>query len=117
MKTHLVLLCATALALIGSPVRAQDRSGRGPGRRMQLLFKDITLAPEQQTKVDSIQRHYREQMPSFTPGTPPDSATRDRIRALFRHEVDDIRSVLSADQQAVFDRNLAAMRCGRPAGP
>ena len=117
MRLHLALACMTALALITGPAQAQNSPARGPGRRMQILFQGITLTSEQQQRVDSIQGRYREQMPSFTPGSPPDSATREKIRGLFRREMGDIRAVLGADQQHVFDRNLAAMRAGRRGGP
>jgi len=117
MRPHRPLLLAALLALTLSPAHAQNPSGRGPGRRMQLLFRDITLTVEQQAKVDSIQAHYRAQMPSFTPGSPPDSATREKVRGLFRHEVDDMRAVLRADQQKAFDKNLAEMREGRRGRP
>ncbi len=117
MRLHVALLCATALGVLTSPAPAQSPSGRGPGRRMGMLLKDITLTPDQQAKVDSIQRHYRAEMPSFTPGNPPDSATREKVRGLFRRQVDDIRAVLTADQQKVFDKNVAEMREGRRGGP
>ncbi len=117
MKPHRPLLLAALLALTVSPAYAQNPPGRGPGRRMELLFRDITLTAAQQAKVDSIQAHYRAQMPSFTPGSPPDSATREKIRGLFRHQVDDIRAVLTADQQKAFDKNVAEMREGRRGGP
>ena len=124
MKRHLVaVLSASALALGASPLQAQSPAGgaggadRGPGRRMEALFAGITLTADQQAKIDSIQKHYRELMPSFTPGSPPDSATRERVRALFRHEVADFRSVLTPEQQPVFDKNLAAIRQRRSGGP
>ncbi len=117
MRLHCPLLFAALLALPVSLAYAQNPSGRGPGRRMQLVLKDITLTPEQQAKVDSIQTRYRTQMPSFTPGSSPDSATREKVRGLFRHELDDVRAVLTADQQKVFDKNLAEMRQGRRGGP
>ena len=117
MRLHVALLCATALGLFASSALAQRPSGRGPGRRSQMLFKDITLTPEQQAKVDSIQVRYREQMPAFTRGSPPDSATREKVRGLFRQELDEIRVVLTADQQKVFDKNVADMRARRPGGP
>ena len=119
MREYSFLLTAL-LALGATAAQAQTpmRSGAGgPGRRMELLFKDITLSPAQQAKVDSIQAHYRNERPSFTPGTPPDSATRDRIRALFQRERDDMRAVLTPDQQKTFDRNLEQMRQRRPGGP
>ena len=117
MRLHRPLLFAALLALPVSLAYAQNPSGRGPGRRMELLLKNVTLTPEQQAKVDSIQTHYREQMPSFTPGSPPDSVTREKVRGLFRHQVEDIRAVLTADQQKVFDTNLAELRNGRRGGP
>jgi Spy/CpxP family protein refolding chaperone len=117
MRLHVALLCATALGLCASSALAQRPSGRGPARRAQLLLKGITLTPEQQARVDSIQTYYRQQMPSFTSGSPPDSATRQKVRGLFRHEVEDIRAVLTADQQKAFDKNLAELRQGRRGGP
>ena len=86
MRVHVVLLWATALGLFASSALAQRPSGRAPGWRAERLFKDITLTSAQQAKVDSIQMRYREQMPSFTRGSPPDSATRERVRGLFRHD-------------------------------
>ena len=117
MRSH-VALVGMALACVLAPARAsaQNPPERGPGRRLEMLFKDITLTPVQQAKIDSIQSHYREQMPSFSPGNPPDSATRERVRALFRHEIDDFRAVLTADQQPTFDRNVQAMRERRRGG-
>jgi len=119
MRRYSFLLTAL-LALGATAARAQTpmRGGGpgGPGRRIELLFKDITLTPPQQAKVDSIEGHYRSERPSFTPGTPPDSATRDKIRALFQRERDDLRAVLTPEQQKTFDRNLEAMRQRRPGG-
>jgi Spy/CpxP family protein refolding chaperone len=114
MRSHFALV-GMALSLVIAPTHglAQTPRGQGPGRRMAILFKDITLTPEQQSRLDSIQSHYREQMPSFTPNSPPDSATRQRVRALFRHELEDFRAVLTADQQPTFDRNVEAMREAR----
>src|SRR5438094_9614865 len=87
MRLHVALLCATALGLCATSALAQRPSGRGPERRAQLLFKGITLTPQQQAKVDSIQTYYREQMPSFTPGGAPDATTRAKVGALFRAAV------------------------------
>ena len=73
MRAHAFLL-TTLLALAATAAQAQTPM-RGGARRMELLFKDITLTPAQQAKVDSIQARYRSERPSFTPGTPPDSRT------------------------------------------
>src|SRR5881296_2501952 len=113
MRLHHPWVLAGLLALAVSPAYSQSPGARGPGRRMQLLFRGVTLTAQQEAKVDSIQAQYRAQMPAFTPGSPPDSATREKIRGLFRRELADLRAVLTADQQAAFDKNVAEMREGR----
>jgi len=105
-----------ALLAFGATAAQAQTPMRGGARRRELLFKDITLTPAQQAKVDSIQGRYRSERPSFTPGTPPDSATREKIRALFQRERDDLRAVLTPDQQKIFDRNVEEMRQRRPGG-
>jgi Spy/CpxP family protein refolding chaperone len=121
MRAHIALLVTALCAIAAFAPRAAAQNppppNRGPGRRMEILFKDITLTPAQQTRIDSIRSRYREQMPSFNPGSPPDSATREKVRALFRHELDDFRAVLTADRQSTFDRNVEAMRARRGGGP
>jgi Spy/CpxP family protein refolding chaperone len=109
-------LLVVALLAFGATAAQAQTPMRGGARRMELLFKDITLTPAQQAKVDSIQGRYRSERPSFTPGTPPDSATREKIRALFQRERDDLRAVLTPDQQKTFDRNVEEMRQRRPGG-
>jgi Spy/CpxP family protein refolding chaperone len=118
------VVSAAALVVAASTTLAQNPPpGPGPGRpgfserRMEMLLKDITLTPEQQAKIDSIRTRYQGQMPAFAPGTPPDSATRQKMRELFRRHNEEIRAVLTADQQKVWDRNVAEMqarRAGRP---
>lgn len=114
MRSRLAIL-TSALVLLGSSVAlAQNPGGPGPGgfaaRRMQRLLQGITLTPEQQTKVDSITARYAGQMPAFTPGAPPDSATRAKMRDLNQKQDAEIRAVLTADQQKVFDTNVEQMR-------
>ncbi len=122
MRPRVALAAAALLALIGSRAFAQTPprapgGGGGRGGRMEMLFKGITLTPAQQAKVDSIRTRYRAQMPAFTPGTPPDSATRQKMREHFRQMADELRAVLTADQQKVWDKNVAEMQAGRPGGP
>jgi Spy/CpxP family protein refolding chaperone len=56
-------------------------------------------------------------MPAFTPGSRPDSAERERRRAVMMKQQADIRGVLTAEQQAVYDRNVAEMRARMPGRP
>lgn len=106
-------LIALALALAAIPAaQAQERgSGGAMGeRRMQMMFKDITLTPDQKIKVDSVMAVYRNQMGPMTPGTPPDSAAMATRRGLMQKQNTDIRALLTKEQQPVFDRNLEEMR-------
>jgi Spy/CpxP family protein refolding chaperone len=118
MRLRLALASAVLATLVASPAIAQGPPGggmggmgqRGPGRRMQMLFNGITLTSQQQAKVDSIENAYTPRMRAlFTPGQRPDSAARAQMTALRDQENKDLRAVLTADQQTVFDRNVANM--------
>jgi Spy/CpxP family protein refolding chaperone len=108
-------LAALILALVALPAaRAQDAApgqGQSPGdRRMQMMFKDITLSPVQKAKVDSVVAHFRTQMGPMTPGTRPDSATMATRRSLMQKQHTEIRALLTPEQQPLFDRNVEEMR-------
>jgi len=115
MRSRLALL-TSGLMLIGSAAALAQNPGGPPGpggfagRRLQRLLQGITLTPEQQTKVDSISARYRPQMPAFTPGMFPDSATRAKMREVNDRQDAEIRAVLTPDQQTVWDDNVAQMR-------
>jgi Spy/CpxP family protein refolding chaperone len=119
----LVVPLATHTAVAQNPATpaqtGQDGQGRGMGggqRRLQELLQGITLTADQQKKVDSISGAARAKLPAMTPGSPPDSGTRAMMRGIMQQSNADIRAVLTADQQAIWDKNLAAMRArtGRP---
>jgi len=132
MKLRVALASTALLVVAGSVALAQNpqypQGGgmggmRGPGRRMQMLLNGITLTAQQQAQVDSIQAKYQPQMRAlFSPGTPPDSAARARMAALRTAQDNEIRAVLTPDQQKVFDKNLSSMppmgapRAGPPGG-
>jgi Spy/CpxP family protein refolding chaperone len=118
MKSRHTLLAALMLALAAAPAIAQNPPGPPAGggrqgmaqRRMQMLMNGITLTAVQQAQVDSIQAAYRAQMPAFTPGAPPDSAARAQRMEIMRKQDAAIRSVLTADQQVIWDKNVADMQ-------
>ena len=83
---------------------------RGPGRMMEMLMQGITLDDAQKAKVDSIQAKYQKEMPPFTPGEPPAPEAMQKRRELMAKQQDEIRAILTADQQKVYDKNLADMR-------
>jgi Spy/CpxP family protein refolding chaperone len=110
----LMLFAAAAVAAAqtpaGGPVGGMAGGGGFGQRRMQRLLQSITLTAPQQAKVDSVTAKYRAQMPPFTPGTFPDSVTREKMRALFSNQDEEIRALLTPDQQKIWDQNVTAMR-------
>ena len=82
----------------------------GGARMMELLMKDITLDAVQKAAVDGIQAKYAKEMPAMTPGERPDEATMTKRREVQARQQDEVRAVLTADQQKVFDKNRAELR-------
>ena len=116
--TAALLLAGTtgALAVTAAPAAAQPpEGGRGGGRgqamMQNMLFEGITLTDAQKAKVDSIRAASREKMMAErgNAGGPPDSATMAARRERMQAERTALRAVLTADQQATFDKNVLAM--------
>ncbi len=95
----------------GAPVTGQGMGrGMGGARRMQAMMEGITLSAEQQARVDSIVARYAAQMPAFTPGAAPDPQAMQTRRELSQRQDAEIRALLTAEQQAIWDRNAENMR-------
>ncbi|HEX5076885.1 MAG TPA: hypothetical protein VFW03_26995 [Gemmatimonadaceae bacterium] len=111
MKLTRIAALVGMMALAAPAAYAQAGGGQGgQGRGMQRLMQGITLDAKQQASVDSIQKAYRAEMPPMQQGTPPDSAARAKRMEVMQKEYAAVRNVLTADQQKVFDKNLADMR-------
>ena len=113
MKLTRILALAGMVALAAPAAYAQGGGGGGsgqPGRGMQALMQGITLTDKQKASVDSITQAYRAQMPPMQQGTQPDSATRAKGMEIRQKQYAAIRTVLTPDQQKVFDTNLEEMR-------
>ncbi len=114
MKKMLLAAVACLTVMTVAPAaRAQGGGGQGRGRMTEMLFKDITLTDAQKTKSDSIIAHYREMMGPMgggAMGSPPDSAAMAKRRELMMKQQTDLRGILNAEQQKVFDKNTAEMR-------
>jgi Spy/CpxP family protein refolding chaperone len=134
-RTFLTLALSTLVAL---PALAQGggqgggmRGPMGPPQSGQGIFQGITLTETQQKQVDSIWKAYEpqrtEQMEKMRAmrdaGTRPDSATRAEMMAKRQAHWGDMRTVLTPEQQKVFDKNSIEMRdrmrgmMGGPGGP
>ena len=115
MKMLSISALGAALVLAVAPMaNAQAGGGAGGGRggaRMsEMLFKGIDLTDAEKAQVDSIQTAYRAKMPARTPGQAPDPSARAAMRENMQKETADLRKVLTADQQKVFDKNVEEMR-------
>ena len=121
------MLAAAMLVMVATTAQAQGGGqggggmgpgggmgqGGGAGRMNEMLFKDITLSPEQKTKIDSIQAAGRTAMQEMMQaGGMQDPANREKMMAMRTKQNTDIRAVFTAEQQATFDKNLAAMPQG-----
>ena len=105
----LVLVASTAAAQGGGQPQGGGQQGGG-NRQNELLFKDITLTDAQKAQIDTIQTKSREESRALmTPGSPPDSTTRAKMAEVRTKSIAAIRAVLTAEQQPIFDKNLAAM--------
>lgn len=97
--------------------------GRGGGMMMRLM-DGITLTDSQKTQIQAVEDKYAPRMQQFRQkmrearqnGTPMDSASMQAMRDTGKKERDEIRAVLTPDQQSKFDDNIKAMMSRRPSG-
>ena len=113
----------------GQPPRARgDWGARGRGGQMdRALLRGITLTDAQRTQAREINARFAEERQALgrslreragTAGQRPDSAARAgfraamlaQTRAITERQTAAIRGILTAEQQATFDRNLATAR-------
>ena len=103
------------------PAQGPGGPGQGPGgfaqRRMQVMMQGITLTPAQQARVDSITTRMQAQMPAFTPGSPPSPEDRQHRREVMMRQDSMIRTVLTHEQQEVWDHNAEQARQNAPQRP
>ncbi len=98
----------------GVPPQGQGEMRRGGGMGGMLL-KDITLTDAQKDQIKTIREKYMPQQLELrkaaqATGAPPDDATRAKMMDLQNKQAAEIRVILTADQQATFDKNLAEMK-------
>jgi Spy/CpxP family protein refolding chaperone len=109
-------LCPALLAItFGLANHALAQTPTGPPERSRArveatLLEGITLSPAQRARVDSITASYRGRYPERSPESPPSEADRTKFRALAQEQQKAIRAILTAEQQPIFDQNVAKMR-------
>lgn len=118
-----VAVAAVVLAVAAPSAHAQG-GGPPPGgmrgggaRMMENLFKDITLDDAQKVKIEAIRVKYQKEMPAMTPGERPSADDMAKRREIMMKQQDEMRGVLTAEQQKTFDKNIADMRARMGRGP
>jgi Spy/CpxP family protein refolding chaperone len=118
---HTVALAVALCAGMASVAAAQGQpepQGQGTMRREGMggmLLKDITLTDAQKAQIKTIREKYMPQQMELRKaaqavGGPPDAATRSKMMDLQSKQSAEIRALLTADQQVVFDKNAAEMK-------
>ncbi len=110
----IALTASTAMAQGGPPMGGGQGGGQGAGnRQMEAMMKDITLTDAQKTKIDSVVAAAREESmklrSEMQAGSPPSDELRAKMTAVTTKRNDAIKAVLTAEQQAVFAKNLENM--------
>lgn len=111
----------------GDPNRMREMMSVKP------LLNGITLTADQQKSVDAVDAKYAPQLDSMFAsmraamqgGGPPDReamrANREKMNGIQEAEAAEVRKLLTAEQQATFDRNVeerkSMMQRRRPGGP
>ena len=120
MATLAVALCAGMTSVAAAQAQPEhENHGQGEVRRGGgmggWLLKDITLTDAQKDQVKTIREKYAPRQLEIrkavqATGVAPDDATRAKMVELQNQQAAEIRVILTADQQVIFDRNLAEMK-------
>lgn len=113
-----IALCA-GMTSIAAAQGQPEPQGQGAMRRGEgmggMLLQNITLTDAQKAQIKTIREKYVPQQMELSKaaqavGGPPDAATRAKMMDLRSKQSAEIRTVLTADQQVVFDKNAADMK-------
>jgi Spy/CpxP family protein refolding chaperone len=90
-------------------------------RQKEMLFKDITLTPEQSAKADTVimqgMRKQMEMMQAARGGGGDPGAMREQMQKMNTERNDALKALLTSDEQKKkFDDNVANMPQGRRGG-
>ena len=117
IATLVAALCV-GMTTVAAAQSTEPQQGQGEGRRGGMggwPLKDITLTDAQKAQVKTIRDKYVPQQMELRKqaqavGGAPDEATRTKMMDLQTKQAAEIRAVLTADQQAQFDKNLAEVK-------
>jgi len=121
IATLAAALCVGITSVAAAQGTEPPQQGQGQGEMRRgggmggLLLKDINLTDAQKAQIKAIREKYAPLQLELrrsvqATGGPPDEATRTKMMDLQSKQAAEIRAVLTADQQATFDKNLAEMK-------
>jgi Spy/CpxP family protein refolding chaperone len=121
IATLAAALCVGITSVAAAQGTEPPQQGQGQGEMRRgggmggMLLKDINLTDAQKAQVKAIREKYAPLQLELrksvqATGSPPDEATRTKMMDLQSKQAAEIRAVLTADQQATFDKNLAEMK-------
>jgi Spy/CpxP family protein refolding chaperone len=114
IATLVAALCV-GMTTVAAAQSTEPQKGQGRGGRMsEWLLKDINLSDAQKDQIKTIREKYVPQQMELRKAAQAtgtmDDATRARMIDLQNQQAAEIRAILTADQQATFDKNLAAAK-------
>lgn len=118
--TRMAMMAAVMFLAVTSVGQAQGGGGggRGGNRVMSVLKDSLKVSDAILAKADSIQKAYATQMaPLREAMRGGDADARTKMMDMQKKQTDDIKALLAPDQQAAFDKIMAAMPMGRRGGP
>ena len=99
----------------GPPLQGGQEARKMGGGGSKMLFNGIELTDAQKAQVEQISQKYKAQREALRPAGgqmqgPPDDATRAKMDAIRTQANAEYRAILNADQQKIFDQNVAEMK-------
>ena len=97
-------------------LQGEHRGGGGGMRMMQQVLAKLNLTPGQKTAIENLQKNMRDQMKAEfkgqrpAPGTPPDPARRERMKAMREKFHKQLFTILTPAQQKQFKQEMQEMQ-------
>jgi len=107
------LALVAGTAVVASAQAAPQQQGQRGGARPNQQLKDITLTAEQQTKIDEINKKYAPEMQVIRESMQSGGDRAEgmkKMQALREKMGPEIRAILTPEQAAIYDKNLAEQK-------
>ncbi len=117
MKAVRILALGFAIVVAGAAVAsaqgAPTQQGQGAGRRPNMQLNGIELTDAQKVKFEEIQKKYQPEMQAIRESMMNGGDRADAMKKMTElrdKSGAELRAILTTEQQAVFDKNMAEMK-------